>query len=129
MKRDLKLIRELLLIIESKGDSFNQLSQEDIPYNDDSHKYSEQSVYKHIELLNDAGFIKAKITILNDGRYASPLIGGITWQGYEFLETIRNENNFDKIKKRLGDLTSFALPIVQQLGVEFLKSQFGLNKS
>ena len=128
MKRNLDLIRDIMLFIENSDDITIRIpTGSNIIKDSSGQDYNEQTVFRHIELLADAELIKANITEINTDIVIIATITGITWQGYEFLETIREQDIFDKIKSQLSKISSFALPIVQQLGVELLKTKWGLK--
>jgi hypothetical protein len=90
MKRDMDLIRNLLIEIS------------DDKINDD--QYDDRVLY-HFELLIQAGFIEG-MTILRsvDGGMSYGLHSPrLTWNGNEFLDTIRKKSVWEKIKKFTND--------------------------
>ena len=101
MKRDMSLVRELLLEIE-KG-HMGMVDGLDYP--------NEKIVY-HVKIMNDFGLIEAEVhdvsTLASMGRveYALGTIAGLTWEGYDFLDDIRDETVWKKtltqIKKTTG---------------------------
>lgn len=125
MTRDLSLIRELLLLIETKPKNNYLFTVSDIPRDTagDYRAYTEDSVWQHLELLKEAKLIEADFRIREDGQYINAKIKGITWEGYEFLESVRETDIFNKIKAQLGKISNFTIPIVQQLGAEFIKAK------
>jgi len=87
MKRDMDLIRTLLLQVEENP---AHLSRE-APHADG---YSPEVIAEHAKLLIQAGLV--------DGTDASTragpmfLLHSLTWQGHEFLEVARNETIWKK---------------------------------
>ena len=91
MKRDMDLVRELLIKI-----SDDNLSE--IDTNDDATKY-------HLEILQQKNYIVG-VSIqqqVGGGVYCSIESARLTWDGNEFLETIKSVKIWDKIKKTLNE--------------------------
>lgn len=98
MKRDMNLIRRLLLTIESK----NQVIEKIIEDSDDIDGVKGAVLLFHIRLLIDAGFI--------NGRILDTLCGGsvvtisrLTYQGCDFLDSIRDDTIWEKFKVNLKE--------------------------
>ena len=92
MKRDLDLIRTILLEIEKKPDGSTY-------FNVKPPTGVEMRVFMaHLELLIDAGFIKGIV-----GEYALHKyeINRLTWDGHEFLDAARDNSVWEKAKKRV----------------------------
>ena len=96
MKRDMKLIRELMFYIEKNH--VNEVLQ-DIKFKD----YSFQEIGYHCDLLYQAGLVdKYKGDIVN-GKLMFFRVGGLTWKGQDYLELIRNDEIWQKITKEVED--------------------------
>jgi hypothetical protein len=96
MKRDMDLIREILIKIEE----FPKHDMADIPKIEG---YSDVEIYYHVMLLAKAGLIEAY-----DSSGGSQLIWfpkRLTWDGYEFLEAARDNTRWDNAKKFVLDKT------------------------
>lgn len=50
-------------------------------------------------------------------------IGDLTPAGHEFLANIRQDTNWNKIKKRALKIGSLALPILQKIATKFIEEQ------
>ena len=120
LKRDLDLLRNILLRIEDTDvskkltyRSFSDLCDDD------------EMILLHIELLMDAGFILAvDESASNEPDYT---IARITFAGYEYLDTVRDESHWKDVKEKLLPLGGSAtIDIVKELGVNFLRQQLGL---
>jgi len=91
MKRNWDLIRKILLKVEETP-APNQLKLKDFP-NEDGYE-----ITYHIQLLIDAGLIDATIngtTSLDPNDF---LLRRLTWQGHEFIDSIKNKTIWDKTK-------------------------------
>ena|SRR3989442_2614625 len=90
MKRDLDLVRELLMAIEDApfdGGPLRLTAPE---------KYSPGQVTYHIMLLHEAGLIRAFDFSSNEFPDWRP--GYLTWEGHEFLNAARDIGRWKKAK-------------------------------
>ena len=91
MKRDLDLVRQLLLRMESQEQAYirDELLVDG---------YSEDQIGFHIYLLGEAGLAKVveSTHIGSTSPSARPL--HLTWAGYEFLEAAKDETLWGKAK-------------------------------
>ena len=88
MKRDLNLIRKLVLMVEDAPTAWApKLTVED---------YSESQVGYHAHLLIEAGLARGVdvTTLVSEGPQA--LITSLTWAGHEFAELARDDDRWNK---------------------------------
>lgn len=90
MKRDLDLVRHILLEIEAQppGPPTFGVSAEG---------RSDAEVLEHIALLIEAGFVDGQITQGNQGEPINCAIYRLTWAGHEFLANARNDTVWKKV--------------------------------
>jgi hypothetical protein len=102
MKRDMDLVRKIMLAIEKADAPLNEL---DIPGHDDD------AIVYHVSLLNQAGLIQdAEI----DFRAShSGVI--LTWEGHEFLDNARDNSRWKSVQKAGGKVGSFSFDILKHL--------------
>lgn len=122
MKRDMELIREILIKVENF-----EIHQ---PQEIEIEGYSSQQINYHIKMLAQIGFIKAHDFSSFDGELWLPK--ELTWNGHEFIDSIRNDNVWQKIKEKLGsDVSTLPLTVVSQVAIEAAKAwaltKLGLN--
>lgn len=91
MKRDMDLIRDILLKIEEEYVS-TDLCNIEIP------NKSKEEVAYHCSLCNEAGLVSDYEVQYGDGEILFFSVGGLTWDGFDYLEEIRNNSNWAKIK-------------------------------
>jgi Hypothetical protein (DUF2513) len=91
MKRDMELIRELMLAIESRDDTEYWAENLEVSGDRDI-----TEIKGHLELLVDAGFIEATVNYDNGSGSPYILIDKISWDGHEFLGNARNESVWKK---------------------------------
>lgn len=94
MKRDWDLCRKILLKIE------DDYIDTDI-VNLTVEKYSKEEVAYHCNIMYEAGLISSFDSKYADNRIYLFHVGGLTWEGHEFIEKIRDESFFEKIKKEI----------------------------
>lgn len=92
MKRDMDLVREILLKLEDGSVKGRQW------LDDQSIKgYSRIQVWHHVKIMQDAGLVDTR-------RFATYAVTmwiptELTWKGHDFLEAARNPDTWDKVKK------------------------------
>lgn len=91
MKRDLDLIRKILLAMEAREHAFvhDKLVV-------DGH--AEEQVGFHIYLLGEAGLAKVAENTHLESQSPSAIPLHLTWEGYEFLEAAKDETLWGKAK-------------------------------
>lgn len=106
MKRDMDLVRELLLKLE---ESSANVMMADLSVQG----FTEEELSHHLRIMYGAGLIDAHETTSSSG--PGWLIRDITWQGYEFLDDARKSDNWQKAKdlalRTAGSLSLQALQL------------------
>jgi hypothetical protein len=124
MKRDMELIREILLRIEETDD----VAERPIP------PERIQIIGYHLYLLLDAGFITG-IDLRDDhldGQYTwyhTPM-PRLTWAGQEFLDAARDESTWKQAKERLAKagktISTVTINVLSALLIDISRRQLGL---
>lgn len=113
MKRDLDLVRDILLAVEAdprEGLVFLNLE-----------KYSKRDVSNHVLLLTEAGYLESTVM---EGEFIPT---HMTWQGHEFLEAARNDTIWERAKEQIKkEGLGMALPILLNLLITLGKQAAGL---
>jgi len=89
MKRDLDLVRRILLDIEERSDGAQTFGW--AAFVEDG--YPLEAIHHHVQLLDDAGLIQADELV--PGQWWPERI---TWAGHEFLDAARNDELWTKAK-------------------------------
>ena len=122
MKRDLDLLRKMLLRIEELDSTKSKIT---------INSFSDLCDYPplislHIELLIDDGFIETSEPIYR-GPISDYWIYRLTSSGYDYLDAIRNpsiwQSTLNKIESVGGSVT---LDIVKSIAVSIIKSHLGI---
>jgi Hypothetical protein (DUF2513) len=123
MKRDLDLIRELLLSIEGdpKYDGTREFYHPS-PEAMGISGHSTEEVAYHLAQLIEAGSVDGAVSL------AVPMqvIRKLTWNGREFLDNIRDTGIWTKTKERVSGLTTVGLTVVAEIAKAEIKKKLGL---
>lgn len=119
MKRDMDLIRELLLRIEAvpadAGTVYGlELGGPELTIEDRSNDEIEQ----HMRLLTGAGFVD--LSSEYSGGYA---LRGLTWEGHDFIDSIRDPKIWSRTKEAAAGAGGFTVELLKDLAKGFLKTK------
>lgn len=90
MKRDMDLIRKILIEVEACEDPFGP--EDKLMING----YEKKIVSYHVKLLCQAGLLEGHE--LKEVGSFKWLAGALTWEGHEFLDAARDETRWNKAK-------------------------------
>lgn len=100
MQRDSDLIRAILLAIE-KDDHCEVLRLPDLD------GFTDEAVHFHTRLLIEKGYLK---TSLPDRTGRQPWVCiRLTWEGYDFLDAVRDPVIWRLVKRRAGKVGSWSI--------------------
>ena len=91
MKRDLDLIRSILLRVEQSEGAENYDRMEE-----------DKKVIYQVELLKEAGFIDVRSH--SDGHFVRRL----TWRGHDFLDAVRDDTVWNRTKEKISSTVGSA---------------------
>lgn len=118
MKRDMNLIREILFRLEAKnlpsgGIWFVDAGDEEMQIEG----YTHQQIDQHIALIGRSEFVD---TGNSDPNYG---IGfkGLTWEGHDFIDSVRDQDIWDKTQEGLKKAGGFSLDLAKALAKGFIK--------
>jgi hypothetical protein len=89
MKRDMDLIRQILLRVE-EGE--RTVATED---------YTEDQILYHCELAIEAGLLEGRVIRGAQGGVAAARIRKLTWAGHEFLDAARDQKIWNQAKRKV----------------------------
>ena len=124
MKRDMELIRDLLLKIEGGQRSFEVLSPKSasilcIEQEEPLTKEKADQLEYHLGLLDDAGYLKEFERASGGVVYVS----GLTMSGHDFLDSIRDPDVWHKTKQATTATGSWTLGILKDLATAYAKAK------
>ena len=102
MKRDMDLVRLILLEIEDK---YSSTAIYDLAID----VYDTEMVAYHCKILYEAGLISDYKAQYADNEIYVFGVGSLTWDGNDFLEKIRDDSQWKKVKETI---TKKGLPLV-----------------
>ena len=116
----MELVRDLLLLIENNDDS----KELKIP-----NEWNREEVAYHLKILDEADYVK------NNTKWAGNqpmwLIASLTWDGHEFLDSIKNDNVWNKTKDGIKDkgleLGTVPIEVIKEFAKLQIKSIFGIE--
>ncbi len=120
MKRDMELIRKILLALEA-SESFWASSSVKIE------GYTEKQIGYNSYLLIDAGLVEGHSTPESNTEFPLTWINHLNWAGHEFLDAARNETRWKKVTRTLLEKgETVTIGVLQGLLVAAMKSAVGL---
>ena len=104
MKRDLDLVRQLMLQIEALP------AAPPVQYR--MSEIEDPVLLAHLEMLIEAGLVNGKIARSHGTRGDVISVSGLTWQGHEWVEMVRSHSLWNEVKSAVldsGGVLSFEL--------------------
>jgi len=126
MKRDLDLIRTIMLKVEAEivpalGPILAALGITG---------HSDSEILYHLDMLKMAGFIVGgstnTIVVEIDKNPTSVAVLELTWQGHELLDDIRDPEIWRKTKNRAKGLASVGVGVLWEVAKAEIKAKLGL---
>ena len=112
MRRDMDLIRRILIMV---GDSPVPLQA--TVFVDDMHPF--ETVAYHIDLIGQAHLADTSITRMSGDVIPRAEVGPLTWDGNEFLDAIRSDTIWTRVKQRVGaTVGSTTIDVIKALAVK-----------
>lgn len=102
MKRDMDLVREILIEIEK-----SYVSTSICNLHIDG--YDMETIAYHCKILHEAGLVSEYKPIYVDDRLVTFFVGSLTWEGNDYLDKIRDNTIWKKTKDIIKDK---GLPLV-----------------
>lgn len=123
MKRDMELVRQILMSVEEAEEPVD--IERFV-----SERYSMATVAYHVALLDAHGLIDAEILHADDRAYHGE-IAGLTWEGSDFLDAIKDDVIWKKTKAAIRRVsTSVTLQTISETAVmvaqQAIKASLGM---
>lgn len=119
MKRDIDLTRKILFIIEENNSFYTGVS---IP------GYDSLLIYHHLAIMRDAGLIYVRVD--NPDYPIDENINAVrlTWEGHEFLEAVRDDKRWEKVKVEMAKSGGFVFEIAKSVALDFVEEEINPNR-
>ena len=111
MKRDMDLCRDILIEME-ESDSLEQQGCDNLH----NKEYTFEEIKYHCHLLNEHGLIRECTIGTALGVVTVFHVSGLTWDGHDFLEKVRNDTLWSKTKAHIKEKAlPFTIDIIKQV--------------
>ncbi len=118
MKRNFDLVRAILLQVEHEGDPEEPLITSIAVEGQDQPLTNE-----HVKLMIESGLLEGDCKFSTNNRILLTAVRGLTPRGYDFLDNIRNEGVWKKIKEHItGTVGSASLDVFESFANQIIKS-------
>lgn len=125
MKRDIDLIRQILLKIEADSNLHSQVNYKEFI----TEKYSEDLVKYNLKLMIDQGIVEGRVAGVFVGSM-NFFISGLTWIGHDFLDASRDDARWTKAKSILNEVKDYsldlAIKVLSELAIAAARKVMGL---
>jgi hypothetical protein len=125
MKLNHDCVRELLLELEEVLFVHENILLPSFEELETVNKYGFDDTFYCFQKLIEAGYLNGNYKYASEGLFHLA-VSSITWDGHQFLDTIRDNEIWSKTKKAVSSLSSASISLMSSLGTEFLKQKFGL---
>ena len=122
MKLNKDCIRDLLIYLEDNLSYTHRISTGSLSLKD----YTRDELVYTVERLSEAGFINVS-KICDEPCTPTYFILSLTYNGHQFLDTIRDNSIWKNTKTVASQLASVSLPIIQEIAISFIKTKLGLS--
>ena len=119
MKRDMDLIRAILLKVESEPHGFAPQTEIEIP------NYTQEEINYHVFLLGQADLAKVVEQTTFGAKSPVAKIINLTWQGHEFLDSARENQIWNQAKDTIGKIGGASIQIWVMVLTEYIKKKLG----
>jgi len=120
MKRDMDLVRAILMAVEESDEQVMDAAQLA------SGSWDEVTVARHLELMIEAGLVVGQVDEYMGGG-VDGFVSRLTWPGYDFLDTVRSDTVWQKTKTNIGDkVGSASFEVVKAVAAGFAMKALGL---
>jgi len=118
VKRDMDLIREILLAVEGADAGASSPLRLELP------EWDGHVVYQHARILNDAGYMHASFA---NGSPPGIHVLGLTWEGHDLIDSIRDNGVWSSVKAKVAEAGgSVPLEVLKAIAVMAIKKKLGM---
>ncbi|MGH7498119.1 MAG: DUF2513 domain-containing protein [Gemmatimonadales bacterium] len=121
MKRDMDLVRKILLHVEASGEEDLQNRMLELE------GYSQPLIARHVEIMDEAGLVDAHVLRADGVPAYAACVFRLKWEGHDFLEATRNETIWAKTKQFVVEKGGGAsIEIIKRIALKVAVDHFGL---
>jgi|SRR5690625_4074731 len=126
MKLNHDCVRHLLLAIEKHTTVSKHLNHDEILKLSELEPYDDEIIIYTAQKLNEAGFINGTFDFFMDDM-PHIAISSLTYEGHNFLDTIRDHKVWRKTKETASKLSSVSITVMSEIGVSIARGILGLS--
>lgn len=115
MKLNQDCVRDILLELEKKLDLNTQLYKNDLLTFSSYEKYGEKDFFYILLKLTEAGYLNAKVTAGANNPVFSVNISSISWEGHEFLDSVRDNEVWKQTKSIVSKFSSVSITTIENI--------------
>ena len=122
MKRNMEIVLAILEFLEER-EEISLIPILEIP------AYDNDVVSYHCRRMYEAGLLDAEAVTSSstDARLINVLPFGLTWQGHEFLDSMKNKTISEEVRNRLGGtLTDVPFILIKEMALSAGRNMLGL---
>ncbi|MFH1743623.1 MAG: DUF2513 domain-containing protein [bacterium] len=116
MKRNMDLVRAILLAIEAEPSGFAPQKLV-IP------GHTDEEIGYHVYLMVEAGLLEGEVTTHNQSASPSALASHMTWEGHEFLDASRDLTRWERAKEIADKVGGVTYDMLVQILVKVMSGQ------
>ena len=115
MRRDLDLVRNILLHIEGKHEAASIQKLDFDAFNG----FTQKVIYEHARLLREAGYLRDTKQVLG----MSVMVSGLTWKGHDFLDSVRDPQVWAETKDAANKVGGWTVSLVSEIAKGLIKTK------
>jgi hypothetical protein len=130
MKRDMDLVRKILFAMEAEEKRI--IFSESHPVKIDG--YKQDKVAYHMKIMGQAGLLHLDLQEMPRNPHIEIEVPkvyipfySLSWDGHEFLDAARDDKRWEKAKNSMAKAGGFALDVMKQLLIQYLKTELKLS--
>lgn len=120
MKRDMELVREILIFIDEYPHGF-------LPRSIRIEGYSDEKIGYHCYLMEQAGLIHARDQTTQADLSPNWVATSMAWKGHEFLDDARDQNSWRQAKEVVGKLGDASFAVWSNVLSKIVMSNLGVD--
>ena len=123
MKRDMDLVRRILLAIEAEP-ADPDAESEDPATGIDADEFR---VSEHVRLVIEAGLVEGHVLSSIGGEAAPSHLQRLTWAGHDYLDAVRSDSVWRKVKESAAKHgLELTLDLAKALAIHYARDLLGL---
>ncbi|MCY7439412.1 DUF2513 domain-containing protein [Bacillus altitudinis] len=122
MRLKQECIRDVLLGLEEELDYRQSMDREELLSLDRLSSHSAEDSLYTVSKLREAGFLNVNYYLGGNFR-----IFGITYEGHQFLENIRDPEIWAKTKSAAGKVGGASIHVIGEIALSYVRQTLGLN--